>query len=581
MATMNTGMGGPEGYGTNSFSAEQAANNLAAGNLDDGSYLLDITGAFGAGGLDFFGTSYTGIYINSNGLITFDSPETAYTPVGITGYTSPAIAPFWSDVDLNKGGEIYWNVDAVTGTVTITWSDVAPYTGTGTNSFQMVITDTGGGDFSVEFIYEDIQWTDGFTGDATVGFTDGGTNDTLVEGSGDPAELINYPSAYLENGDPNGTWEMDVTSGTIVESNGSVDGTAGDDLIDAAYAADPENDFVDNNDGTAGVNQNEDLIFAGDGNDTIYAGDENDDIYGGIGDDFFFGGTGADTMRGEAGDDEFEVAEGDVVFGGDGDDTFLIADFGEAGASVITIEGGEGAETTGDTLDFQGLIDFGSITYTNTNPGVGGGLSGTATLADGTIVNFDEIENVIVCFTEGTRISTPYGQRPIETLAIGDLVLTKDNGPRPIRWIGKRTVPAIGKLAPIRFKAGIFDNDRDLLVSPQHRMLCNDWRSSLMFGDSEVLATAKHLINGDTVIQETGGEVTYIHIMFDEHEIVFAENTASESFYPGDCALNAIGGEAREELFSIFPEIRGMTTSYGDTARQCLRHYEAKLLHAA
>jgi hypothetical protein len=360
-----------------------------------------------------------------------------------------------------------------------------------------------------------------------------------------------------------------------------VDGTAGDDLIDAAYAADPENDFVDNNDGTAGVNQNEDLIFAGDGNDTIYAGDENDDIYGGIGDDFFFGGTGADTMRGEAGDDEFEVAEGDVVFGGDGDDTFLIADFGEAGASVITIEGGEGAETTGDTLDFQGLIDFGSITYTNTTPGVGGGLSGTATLADGTIVNFDEIENVIVCFTEGTRISTPYGQRPIETLAIGDLVLTKDNGPRPIRWIGKRTVPAIGKLAPIRFKAGIFDNDRDLLVSPQHRMLCNDWRSSLMFGDSEVLATAKHLINGDTVIQETGGEVTYIHIMFDEHEIVFAENTASESFYPGDCALNAIGGEAREELFSIFPEIRGMTTSYGDTARQCLRHYEAKLLHAA
>lgn len=580
MATMNTGMGGPEGYGTNTFSSVAASGGLASGNLDDGSVLLDITGAFGAGGIDYFGTSYTGIYINSNGLITFDSPETAYTPVGIGGYGSPAIAPFWSDVDINKGGEIYWHVDPVDGTVTITWSDVAPYTGTGTNSFQMVLTNTGGGDFSVEFIYDNIQWTNGYTGDATVGFTDGGTNDTILPGSGDPAALTDYDTADLGNGDPDGTWEMDVTGGTITVSNGVVDGTAGDDVIDGTYDDDPENDFVDNSDGT-GTNRNEDVIDGGAGNDTISAGDENDSVDGGTGNDVIDGGTGADTLNGGGDNDTITIAEGDVATGGSGDDLFLVTDLSEAGASTITITGGETGETAGDTLDFQGLIDFGSITYTNTDPGVGGGLSGFTTLADGTVVTFDEIENVIVCFTSGTRISTPYGQRPIETLAIGDLVLTKDNGLQPIGWIGKRTVPAIGKLAPIRFKAGFFDNDRDLIVSPQHRMLCSDWRSSLMFGYSEVLATAKHLINGDTVVRETVDEVTYIHIMFDKHEIVFAENTATESFYPGDSALDAIGREAREEMFNIFPEIASLPTSYGDTARLCLKRFEADLLYAA
>ena len=116
-------------------------------------------------------------------------------------------------------------------------------------------------------------------------------------------------------------------------------------------------------------------------------------------------------------------------------------------------------------------------------------MSGFATLADGTVVNFDEIENVIICFTEGTRISTPHGQRNIETLGIGDEVLTLDNGVQRIRWIGRRTVPAVGKLAPVRIKAGAFENARDLLVSPQHRMLLDGWRAQLLFGEEQVLTS--------------------------------------------------------------------------------------------
>ena len=105
MATMVLGLGGPAGYGENVFST----STLAAGNLDDGSILVDVTSVFGVAGINFFGTSYTGIYLNTNGLITFSSPVTAYTPIAIEGYGSPAIAPFWSDVDINKGGEIYWD----------------------------------------------------------------------------------------------------------------------------------------------------------------------------------------------------------------------------------------------------------------------------------------------------------------------------------------------------------------------------------------------------------------------------------------------------------------------------------------
>ena len=160
MATMVSGLGGPAGYCENVFST----STLAAGNLDDGSILVDVTSVFGGAGINLFGTPYTGIYLNTNGLIIFSSPVTAYTPIAIEGYGSPAIAPFWSDVDINKGGEIYWDLDPTAGTFTITWLNVAPYTGTGTNSFQMILKDMGSGDFSVEFIYDDIQWTNGYRG---------------------------------------------------------------------------------------------------------------------------------------------------------------------------------------------------------------------------------------------------------------------------------------------------------------------------------------------------------------------------------------------------------------------------------
>ena len=69
------------------------------------------------------------------------------------------LAPFFADVNVSSGGEIYWDIDTVAGTITMTWDGVAPYSGSGNNSFQVVLTDSGSGDFTVEYIYEDIQWT--------------------------------------------------------------------------------------------------------------------------------------------------------------------------------------------------------------------------------------------------------------------------------------------------------------------------------------------------------------------------------------------------------------------------------------
>ena len=78
---------------------------------------------------------------------------------------------------------------------------------------------------------------------------------------------------------------------------------------------------------------------------------------------------------------------------------------------------------------------------------------------------------VATCFAKGTRIRTMTGDLPIEALSVGDLVPTQDHGLQAIRWIGHSTVSGLGRLAPILFEKGVMGNTRDLLVSPQHRMV--------------------------------------------------------------------------------------------------------------
>ncbi|NNE88572.1 MAG: type I secretion protein [Silicimonas sp.] len=282
-----------------------------------------------------------------------------------------------------------------------------------------------------------------------------------------------------------------------------------------------------------------------------------------------------DTLYGGVGDDTLFAGDLDIAYGEDGDDLFQF-DPSELSGGSVTIIGGEGGETTGDTLDLSGLLEPGSIVYSNSDD-TAGGFSGTATLTDGTIVTFSEIENII-CFTAGTLIRTPLGERRIDTLEAGDIVLTADDGPQPIRWIGKETVRASGSLAPVRFLRGAIGNTRELLVSPQHRMICSGHRAQLHFGEREVLAPAKSLVDDCNVTIEYGGMVTYVHMLFDRHQIVIANGAPSESFYPGGVGLDSIEDAARAEVFRLFPELRSNIGSYGPASRLCVKPHEARAM---
>jgi len=193
----------------------------------------------------------------------------------------------------------------------------------------------------------------------------------------------------------------------------------------------------------------------------------------------------------------------------------------------------------------------------------------------------------IVCFTPGTIIATPTGPTLIETLQVGDLVITADNGLQAIRWIGTKRVSgarlqAHPQLRPIRIKAHAFGPNRpekDLLVSPQHRMFLKSHQALLMFGENEILMTAKSLLNDKTIlVDHQVTYVDYIHILFDHHELVQANGTWSESFHPGTVGLDAIEKYAKAELFEIFPELQTNPNSFGPSARQSVTESEAKIL---
>ncbi|TNF17464.1 MAG: Hint domain-containing protein [Rhodobacteraceae bacterium] len=183
-----------------------------------------------------------------------------------------------------------------------------------------------------------------------------------------------------------------------------------------------------------------------------------------------------------------------------------------------------------------------------------------------------------VCFTPGTQIETDQGLRPIETLRPGERVRTRDNGFQVLRWIGMQEAEAEADFAPVVFQTGVLGNPAPLCVSQQHRVLVTGWRAELFAGEDEVLVAAKHLVNGRDVVLRPGGRVTYVHILFDGHEIVRAGGVWSESYFPGHAAERRDDG-LRAELRALFPDLeataRGMTA-----ARRVAKRHEAACLVA-
>lgn len=135
-----------------------------------------------------------------------------------------------------------------------------------------------------------------------------------------------------------------------------------------------------------------------------------------------------------------------------------------------------------------------------------------------------------VSFLAGTHLTLASGKQiPVEHLSVGDVLLTRENGPQPVRWIGFQTRRAVGAAAPVRITEGTLNASRDLRLLPQHRLFIWQRRDELGTGRAEVMVKAEMLVNGASVLQEEGGHVDSYQIVFDGHEIIYAEGIAVES----------------------------------------------------
>ena len=208
--------------------------------------------------------------------------------------------------------------------------------------------------------------------------------------------------------------------------------------------------------------------------------------------------------------------------------------------------------------------------FVRNTPLIGGLLNGIADLGQFVLdtaivtVEVDTDGTLIVCFARGTRILTKRGEVPIEALAVGDRIFTRDHGVQEIRWIGRRALSsralaANPNLRPIRIKAGAFGEGlpcADLLVSPQHRVLIGSRIAERMVASHEVLVAAKQLLELDGVeIATDVADVEYFHILLDRHEIIFAHGLGTESLYTGPMAIRAMSIDAQIEVFSLFPDL--------------------------
>ena len=190
-------------------------------------------------------------------------------------------------------------------------------------------------------------------------------------------------------------------------------------------------------------------------------------------------------------------------------------------------------------------------------------------------VGFDFESGDPLCFARGTMILTPDGPRAIEDLAAGDMVITRDHGSQPIRWMGRRVVRAVElrrnpNFRPIRIAAGALGRNTpsaDLVVSPQHRILVRSTIAQRMFGTIEVLVAAKQLLQVEGVdICTDLPSVEYFHMLFDRHQVVYANGAAAESLFTGPEALKSVGAAAIDEILALFPELR-TTAQPPDPAR--------------
>ncbi len=157
-------------------------------------------------------------------------------------------------------------------------------------------------------------------------------------------------------------------------------------------------------------------------------------------------------------------------------------------------------------------------------------------------------------FARGTMITLADGaQRAIETLRPDDHVLTRDHGRQPIRWIGHARLRAVGAFAPVVISSGTLGNGGDLILSQHHRVFLYQRQKLPGLSTSELLVQARHFVDEDRVYLRTGGYVDYFSLVFDHHEIIYAEGIPSESLMVNDATVNRLPPDIAADVKARFP----------------------------
>ena len=273
------------------------------------------------------------------------------------------------------------------------------------------------------------------------------------------------------------------------------------------------NDGADSLSGVAG----NDTLVGGNNNDWLDGGDDNDLELGDAGNDTILGGNGNDTIQGAAGTDSIDAGAGNDL------------GFWSTGGGNDTMLGGTGT----DTLNLQGWtgptnISTDSITNTVYGAWTVSGTAADRIFSNGAAVIHASSWESIMCFAAGTRIATARGEARVESLCLGELVVTGGRGAslQPILWLGRMRVdvarhPDRAAVAPVLVKAGALGPGtphRDLRVSPDHAL----------FLDGH-LVPARLLVNGTTILQELWcPTVVYWHVELPAHALLLSEGALTE-----------------------------------------------------
>lgn len=175
-------------------------------------------------------------------------------------------------------------------------------------------------------------------------------------------------------------------------------------------------------------------------------------------------------------------------------------------------------------------------------------------------INVDQNNNVTVCFAAGTLIDTPDGPRAVEDMRAGDLVMTLDHGAQAVLWAGGWNAPLdnamrLRRNAPVLIRRGALGLGlpaRDLMVSPQHRVMIRSKIAARMFGEAELLVPAKKLTDLPGISRKRSlDRVSYVHLLFARHEVIRAEGALTESLLADKTLADSVGEEARAEIAAL------------------------------